>query len=58
MHGKEHFYSPLNMEGITDADTCTKKRVWNGFKIKNLGEYHDLYDQNNTLSSVDVFENF
>ena len=26
MHGKEHFYSPLNMEGITDADTCTKKK--------------------------------
>ena len=34
MHGKEHFYSPLNMENITDAVTCTKKRAWNGFKIK------------------------
>ena len=58
MHGKEHFYSPLNMEDITDADTRTKKRAWNGFKIKKLGEYHDLYHQNNTLSLIDVFENF
>ena len=56
MHGKEHFYSQLNMEDITDADIRTRKRAWNGFKIKNLSEYRDLYDQNNTL--VDVFENF
>ena len=58
MHGKEHFYSQLNMEDITDADIRTKKRAWKGFKIKNLSEYRDLYDQNNTLSLVDVFENF
>ena len=38
---KEYFYSHLNMEDITDADYAHSKRVCKGFKIKNLGEYHD-----------------
>ena len=37
------------MEGITDADYTYRKRVWKYFEIKKLGEYHDLYVQNNTL---------
>ena len=28
------------------------------FEIKNLGEYHDLYDQSDTLLLVDVFDSF
>ena len=28
------------------------------FETKNLGEYHDLYVQNDTLLLTDVFEKF
>ena len=46
------------MEDITDADYALAKRVCKDFEIKNLGEYHNLYVQSNTLLSADVFENF
>ena len=55
---KEDFYSHLNMEDITDADYAHAKIVCKDFEIKNLGEYHDLYVQSNTLLLADVFENF
>ena len=54
---KEDFYSHLNMEDITDADYACIKRLCKDFEIKNLGEYHDLYDQSDTLLLVDSFEN-
>ena len=40
---KEDFYSKLNTGDITDADYAHAKRVCKGFKIRNLGDYHDLY---------------
>ena len=55
---KEAFYSSLNMEGITSVDYRHAKRVYKGFKLKNLGNYHDLYVQSDTLLLADVFENF
>ena len=48
LHEKEDFYSYSNMEKIVCKD----------FKIKKLGEYHDLYVQSNTLLLADVFQNF
>ena len=55
---KKHFYSHVNMKDITDADYAHAKRVFKGFEIKTLGEYHDLYVQRNTLLLGDVFESF
>ena len=55
---KEDFYSHLNMEDITDADYAHTKGVCKYFKIKNLGEYHDLYVQSDALLLANVFENF
>ena len=55
---KESFYSNLNLESITDEDYEHDQKVWNVFEIKNLGEYHDLYVQSDTLLLADVYENF
>ena len=46
------------MEDITDADNAYTKNVCKYFKIKNSGNYHDLYVQSDTLLLADIFENF
>ena len=46
------------MEDITDADHRYAKRVFKKLNNKNLGDYHDLYVQRDTLLLADVFENF
>ena len=55
---KESFYSNLSMESIEDIDYRHGNNVFNKFKLNNLGEYHDLYVQRDTLLLADVFENF
>ena len=55
---KEDFYSNLNMEDINDIDYRHGNNVFKGFKLENLGDYHDLYVQSDTLLLADVFENF
>ena len=55
---KESFYSNLNMEDIDDRDYRHGNNVFNKFKLNNLGDYHDLYVQSDTLLLADVFENF
>ena len=55
---KESFYSSLNMENINDIDYRHGNNVFEKFKLKNLGEYHNLYVQSDTLLLADVFENF
>ena len=46
------------MEDITDVDHRHTKRVFKNLNNKNLGDYHDLYVQSDTLLLADVFENF
>ena len=61
---KEDFYSNLNigvdinmdLNMITDVDCNHAKKVWKKIRIKNLGEYHNLYVQSNTLLLANIFE--
>ena len=46
------------MENIDDIGYRHRNNVFKKFKLKNLGEYHDLYVQSDTLLLADVFENF
>ena len=55
---KKAFYSSLNIEGITYVDYRNAKRVFKIFSNKNIGQYHNLHVQSDTILLVDVFENF
>ena len=55
---KKAFYSKLNLEDIIDKDYKHAQKVWSKLEIKNLGKYHDLHAQSDTLLLADVFENF
>ena len=54
---KESFYSSLNMENIDDIDYRHGNNVFKKFKLKKLGEHHNLYVLSDTLLLADVFEN-
>ena len=55
---KSIFYSELNLEDITDEDYADAQKIFEESKLKNLGQYHDLCVQCDTLLLADVFENF
>ena len=55
---KKAFYSELHLEGIIDKEYAHAQKVFEKLKLKNLGDYHDLYVQSDTFLSADVFENF
>ena len=55
---KESFYSNLTMENITETDYIHAHNVSKTFKLNNLGDYHDLCVQSDTLLLADVFEKF
>ena len=47
---KKAFYSKFYLENITDKDYYVHaQKVFEEFKLNNLGEYHDLYVQSDTL---------
>ena len=43
---------------ISDKDYLTWKKIWNKFKMKNMGDYHDHYLEKDIFLLVDVFEKF
>ena len=55
---KEEFYSNLNLKDISDIDYRHASNVFKVFKLENLGDYHDIYVQSDTLLLADVFNNF
>ena len=55
---EDQFHSILNDQHITDDEYDHAKKVWKSFKIKTMGEYHDLYLGSDVLLLTDVFENF
>ena len=46
------------MTGITSDDYQYAQRVWKEFRIRDLGDYHDLYLQTDVVLLANVFEAF
>ena len=54
----DKFFSSLKDCGISEKEYQRTCDVWKVFKIKNLGEYRDLYFKTDVLLLCDVFEKF
>ena len=55
---KGKFFRSLKNCGISEKEYQRAVDVWKVFKIKNLGEYHDLCLKTDVLLLCDVFEKF
>ena len=56
--GKIDEDSKISDGHISIADYLTCEKIWNKFKIKNMGDYHDLYFKKDVVLLADVFEKF
>ena len=66
---RKYFYSSTKHKKITEdgkisdghvsiEDYMVCKSIWDIFKMKNMGDYHDHYFKKNILLLANVFENF
>ena len=55
---KKAFYSELYLEDITNEDYIHSQKIFEELQLKNLGDYHNLHVQRDTLLLADIFENF
>ena len=55
---EDDFHSMLTDEGMTDDGYTHVQKVRNTFKMRTMGEYHDLYLKSDILLLADVFEIF
>ena len=55
---KEAFKSNLNMNDISNQNYFQVQKVWKGFDMKKVGEYHDLYLKTVVILLSNVFESF
>ena len=55
---KESFYSSLTNENISDKDYEHAQKVWEQYKCKTIGDYHDLYLKTDVTLLADVFQTF
>ena len=54
----DKFYSKLNISGISESEYQHARNVWDKFKLKNMGDYHDLYLKTDVILLTNVFESF
>ena len=55
---RRDFYSFLTDEDISEKEYRHAQKVWDTFRIENMGQYHDLYLKSDVLLLADVFQNF
>ena len=55
---RSKFFSSLKDECISEKYYQRANNVWNAFKMKTLGDYHNLYLKADVLLLADVFEKF
>lgn len=55
---REHFFSSLSEETISEKDYLFAKTVWKKFKCKNLVDYTELYCKIDTVLLAEIFQKF